>query len=425
MITVETGHPLAAWTADHQYPRGTMLDSSTEPEFVRRLLDLIPDCRLLDLGCAGGGLVGAMLDAGTLAVGIEGSDYSQVRGRAEWARLSGTNLFTADITEPFRVMRGRIPVQFDVVTMWEVLEHIPQDKLAGVAGNIRRHLVPGGLLIASIATCSDFVNGVEYHATQQNAVWWLSRLAAAGFAVKPELAARFEGHWVRGPNKGESSSLCVVAEAQPEPVLPMVSVVTPTHLRHRLLLERCIPSVQAQDYKGRWEQIIVSGPDPELAGMARYWNPEHIRYHEMDENVADGGATPRRIGCELARGDLICYLDDDVAYRPDHISKLVTAMTGGADFAFSMMQTWHGSQQGHVIGTPPPRHGTVDTSLIMNRPGLLNKATWEKVTDGRDGRPGDPDGDLVNRWMALGVTWAYVPDITVDYWFGEAGGSRQ
>jgi hypothetical protein len=69
-------------------------------------------------------------------------------------------------------------------------------------------------------------------------------------------------------------------------------------------------------------------------------------------------------------------------------------------------------------------YGAIDTSLIMNRPALLQKATWEKVWDYRDGRPPDPDGDLVNRWMALGVPWAFTGEVTVDYWHGEPGGSR-
>jgi glycosyltransferase involved in cell wall biosynthesis len=200
-------------------------------------------------------------------------------------------------------------------------------------------------------------------------------------------------------------------------------VITPTHHRHRLLIERCIPSVQAQDYEGMIEQVVVSGPDEELREIARGW-PPWLRFHEMDENVADGGATPRRTGCEMAKGDLICYLDDDVAYRPRHVGVLQRALREGADFAYSVMLTWHGAEPANPVGHAPPRHGGIDTSLIMNRAGLLEKATWEKVWTPSDGRITDPDGDLVHRWLALGATWEFCNEVTVDYWHNEAGGSR-
>jgi glycosyltransferase involved in cell wall biosynthesis len=204
---------------------------------------------------------------------------------------------------------------------------------------------------------------------------------------------------------------------------PMVSVITPTWQRHGLLTGRCIPSVAAQDYDGPFEHIVVSGPDPELRALLAGDN--RVRYHEIDPNVADGGATPRRTGCELAEGELIAYLDDDCSYRPGHLSVLAAALLGaGAEFAFSVMQTWQGSSEARLVGEPPPRYGSIDTSIIMNRAGLLQKATWEKLWSGDGRRVTDPDGDLVNRWVDLGVAWAFTPEITVDYWHGEPGGSR-
>ena len=50
---------------------------------------------------------------------------------------------------------------------------------------------------------------------------------------------------------------------------PLVSVITPTWLRHDWLLHRCMPSVQGQTYP-HIEHIIVSdGPDPELAVLMK------------------------------------------------------------------------------------------------------------------------------------------------------------
>ena len=46
---------------------------------------------------------------------------------------------------------------------------------------------------------------------------------------------------------------------------PTVSVVTPTWQRHDLLMDRCIPSVAAQDYPDVEHVICSDGPDPDLA----------------------------------------------------------------------------------------------------------------------------------------------------------------
>ena len=212
-IEVVTRHPLADASVDHLCPMGTAHDNSVSPAFNERLFRLVPaaNLRLLDLGCAGGGLVGSLLDAGAFAVGVEGSDYSQRLGRAEWARYPG-NLFTADVTQPFHVRANGVPQSFNVVTAWEFLEHIPGDGLAGVARNVREHLEPGGLFIASVSTITATGPGqpVEYHASIHPEHWWRLWLAEEGFTVRDELWGHFHPHWVRAPD-GPTGSFCVVA----------------------------------------------------------------------------------------------------------------------------------------------------------------------------------------------------------------------
>jgi glycosyltransferase involved in cell wall biosynthesis len=190
---------------------------------------------------------------------------------------------------------------------------------------------------------------------------------------------------------------------------PTVSVVTPTWQRHELLIKRCIPSVKAQDYPGKIEHVIVTGPDPELR--------EQIRCVEMTENVADGGATPRRIGTEHATGEIIAYLDDDNAYRSNHLSLLVAALIDHpeADFAYSQMLMSTGS----VIGSSPPSYSQIDTSIIIHRRELLERATWLPPANYHA-----PDWEVVERWLGAGARWVWVPEVTVDYTVGAGGGSR-
>jgi glycosyltransferase involved in cell wall biosynthesis len=185
---------------------------------------------------------------------------------------------------------------------------------------------------------------------------------------------------------------------------PTVTVVTPTWLRRRLLTGRCIPSVQAQEYAGMIDHIIVSdGPDEDLYGVGGVkFLPGHVP-------ECNRGLTARRHGAELATGELIAYLDDDNAWRPRHLDKVVSALVrAGADFAYGRAMC-HDSGMSWSIGQSPPAIGQIDTSLIVHRRELLEVATWEPSQ-------GPADWDLVSRWIRHGASWAYAPDVTMDYY---------
>lgn len=185
--------------------------------------------------------------------------------------------------------------------------------------------------------------------------------------------------------------------------LPLVSVVTPTWKRHQLLNDRCIPSVCSQTYRP-FEHIVIGD--------------EGI----VIPNVVDGGATPRRMGAESARGEIIAYLDDDNAYRPQHLTRLVgLLLSTGSDFAYSRMQM-HGSRD-DVIGSSPPCHGTIDTSLIVHRREILPGA-WRSPQSYAGPHSVSPDWETVDHWLRSGARWAFLDEVTVDYWTGEPGGSR-
>src|SRR5262249_488147 len=104
-MRLETSKPVAYDSPDHLGPVGTANDNTTNPRFNRKLFAYLPDVRLLDIGCAGGGLVKSIIDDGGFAVGIEGSDYSKQRRRAEWATIPD-RLFTADAAGAFRPLVG-------------------------------------------------------------------------------------------------------------------------------------------------------------------------------------------------------------------------------------------------------------------------------------------------------------------------------
>jgi SAM-dependent methyltransferase len=200
---LHTAHPLAADSADTLHPRGARQDNSICLRFNQRLYQLFdrrPRLSVLDLGCAGGGLVRTLIDDGHFAVGLEGSDYPLVNQFGEWGTIPH-HLFTCDITKPFTLTAGSParPIRFDAVTAWEVMEHIPEDRLAPLMANVEAHLAPGGWVLCSIATFTDrdAATGVVWHRTVRPRDWWVARFAALGFV--PDRAHPFGPYdWLRG-----------------------------------------------------------------------------------------------------------------------------------------------------------------------------------------------------------------------------------
>jgi SAM-dependent methyltransferase len=219
-MTINTDHPVAIYSDDHKFPRGVSNDNSRHPRFVRAVEDGFKGkVRHLDLGCAGGGLVLDFLLRGHRSAGIEGSDFAKREQRAEW-RVIPHHLFTADITKPFsfNAVDGS-RAAFDVITAWEVLEHIPEEALPGLCANLRENLSEDGIFVGSIATFEDRdpETGAIWHVTVKPRHWWLEVFSMHGLEPVEGL---FHGRdYVRGagnPRVGPSGRWDWDAERNPE-----------------------------------------------------------------------------------------------------------------------------------------------------------------------------------------------------------------
>ncbi len=200
---LETAHPVAALSNDTLFPRGAKNDNSISLRFNRKLYALLGHklrLKILDFGCAGGGFVRSLLDDGHLAVGLEGSPYPRDNQLGEWATIP-QHLHTCDITQPFTLRDPATdqPVQFDAITAWEVMEHIPEEALPGFFANLRKHLAPDGYFLCSIATFLDHdaAAGVVWHVTVKPKEWWAARFWEAGFDVCVQDALG-KDDWLRG-----------------------------------------------------------------------------------------------------------------------------------------------------------------------------------------------------------------------------------
>lgn len=199
---VETDHPIAVDSPDHLVPWGTRRDNSIRYEFNMALYTLLGrpgPFKVLDLGCAGGGFVQSIIEDGHDAVGVEGSNFSTIRKRGAWRSIPH-RLFTCDITRPFTVRdEDDGLVGFDVITAWEVLEHIAEADLPQLFDNIRRHLSAEGLFICSVCTIPDQDpdTKTDWHQTVRPREWWIEQLTTTGFQpVEQPIIGKDD--WLRG-----------------------------------------------------------------------------------------------------------------------------------------------------------------------------------------------------------------------------------
>lgn len=186
LFKVNTAMPVAIGSDDHKWPRGTINDNSRNRNFNLKLYNYFQfknDLKLLDLGCSGGGLVSSIIEDGYEAIGLEGSDASKKLRGGEWDVLVH-HLFTCDVSTPFIItdLKSSSQIKFDAITMWEVLEHIPEDRIPVLFKNIRDHLAPGGIFVGSIDMTPDgnLLTGANYHVTLKPKGWWLKMFKDAG-----------------------------------------------------------------------------------------------------------------------------------------------------------------------------------------------------------------------------------------------------
>lgn len=191
-VILETEYPVAYDSLDHLHPHGTIRDNTRYPRFIKKceqVLGRSRDLSFLDLGCSGGGMVLEAALRGHRSMGLEGSDCSLKEQRAEW-RLLGNRLMTCDITKPFLLKNIDGAIQkFDIITAWEVMEHIHEEDLQQLFENIKMHLAVNGMFIASIANWDDIdpVSGVNWHVPTHSYEWWKEKFESAGFLVCTEL----------------------------------------------------------------------------------------------------------------------------------------------------------------------------------------------------------------------------------------------
>jgi 2-polyprenyl-3-methyl-5-hydroxy-6-metoxy-1,4-benzoquinol methylase len=159
LIDFEIKKLYAFESLDNLFPKGA-LTSICNKGFLLSMESRIHDrpIQYLDLGCAQGALVKAARELGWLAYGIDGAEVTTQQ--CAWIK-------NGDITEPIVTSSF-----FDLITAWEVLEHIPEDKLCIVFDNVIQNLRQGGYFIATTSNEEELHQGVDLYVTKKTNEEW-------------------------------------------------------------------------------------------------------------------------------------------------------------------------------------------------------------------------------------------------------------
>jgi glycosyltransferase involved in cell wall biosynthesis len=200
--------------------------------------------------------------------------------------------------------------------------------------------------------------------------------------------------------------------------IPLVSIITPSWQRHERLLNRCIPSVQAQAYPKVEHWVVSDGPDLSLAEKllertGTFTHPVHFLELAAHDPERHWGHHARLAALARAKGDLIGYVDDDDVLRPDHVRLLAKCLTEDLSiaWAYSVMQSYSSSGDWFHVGAGAggPAFGNIGTPMIMHRRSALEHGTWGPASSMED-------WELVQRWLGAGLTYGRVYEVTADVW---------
>jgi len=178
VIRFYTDHLHPSYSKDYTEPKGGAHDNTVSDDFVNCFNS--QKVNYLDLGCAGAAIVEAMYKKEHNAFGIDGSDSQKKQGLNSWGRIP-ERLFNADITEPFHFIDEDTneKFKFDVISAWDVLEHLYEDKLPGFCDNLKNNLKPDGYFVCGIADFED----EGYHVTLHNKEWWVDMFDKNGIVL--------------------------------------------------------------------------------------------------------------------------------------------------------------------------------------------------------------------------------------------------
>ncbi len=205
---------------------------------------------------------------------------------------------------------------------------------------------------------------------------------------------------------------------------PLVSILIPTYDNHAGLRERSIPSALGQTHE-HVEVIVVGDVSPTAtAEVIGGFDDARLRFENLTQRGPypdrepdfwfTAGTYPLNRAFALASGQWIAVLNDDDAYRPDCIAKLLElARTTNAEVAYGRSRYHHPDEaQSWDHGTFPPELHHFGWQQALQHAGL--RCFEFELFAPAFGEPGD--WNRARRMLEAGVRFSMTDEIVADYW---------
>ncbi len=208
---------------------------------------------------------------------------------------------------------------------------------------------------------------------------------------------------------------------------PSIACVIPTHGRPEYLT-RALGSILAQTLAPAEVVVVDDLDDARTAAVmatAALQAPFPIR-HVV--NRSGGGASgSRNAGAAASTAPVLAFLDDDDAWRPDHLVRAASCLEqAGVEVAISGLIRFRQDGAVQNIFMPPLRevaNRLYDKNFGMTGSNLvITRAAFERVGGFDPHLPVFNDWDFLIRLMGAGIAYVPVPELLVEW--REHGGDR-
>ena len=202
-------------------------------------------------------------------------------------------------------------------------------------------------------------------------------------------------------------------------MIPRISVILTTYNRSAWL-KKAIDSVLNQTFPD-FELIIVDDcSTDDTSKVVESYTDSRVRYFRLEKNWGND-TQPKNIGAKESKSEYLAYLDDDNAFRPDHLAVLVKELDANPELDMVYGDRWVIDEEkrvpdkiGHTYNFSPLvllQKNYIDTSdVLIRKSALFDVGGWDERYRKY------VDWNLWVRMVKAGKLFKRIPLIITDYY---------